>query len=312
VSAYNDGGTSAYSSEAVAALTIPNAPTVLRTRAIAPSKIVIAWTDNSSIEHGFKLQKATGLCSQKAAWVDVPDALGADVTEHIDRGLAPKTAYSYRIKAYNTYGESVYSNCFASTTGEAGTPNSPTEFEAASVDGNSIELTWQDNSYNETSFRIYRRLDKGDWALLFTTGAAVTNYTDTSAVNNDTTAKYAYYLTACNAAGCSPASTWARVPQPPSSLIAAPHGTDGIRLDWKPANVRNTRQMIYRKIGDCSSADAWLEIAELAEGIDSYEDVSVTSESVYSYVIMTSTKSFFHPLAHGYSEQTNCSSAITP
>ena len=312
VSAYNDGGDSAYSGEAVAALIIPNAPTVLRTRAIAPAKIVIAWTDNSSIEHGFKLQRSTGLCSQKAAWVDVPGALGADVTEHIDSGLDPKTAYSYRIKAYNTYGESGYSNCFASTTGEAGTPHSPTELEAASSDGSSIELTWQDNSYNETSFRIYRRVDRGDWALLFTTGAAVTNYTDTSAVNNDSTAKYSYYLTACNVAGCSPASTRARVPKPPSSLIAAPQVTDGIRLDWTPADAAKTGQVIYRKTGDCSSADAWFEIAELAEGADSYKDISVTGESVYSYVIMTSTKSFFHPLAYGYSEQSNCSSAIAP
>ena len=59
------------------------------------------------------------------------DALGADVTEHIDRGLNPKTAYSYRIKAYNADNESGYSNCYTATTGKAGTPDSPTELEAA-------------------------------------------------------------------------------------------------------------------------------------------------------------------------------------
>ena len=65
VRAYNDGGNSAYGDETVAALTIPNAPTELRTKAISPAEIVIAWTDNSSIEKGFKLQRAAGSMQPK-------------------------------------------------------------------------------------------------------------------------------------------------------------------------------------------------------------------------------------------------------
>src|SRR2546430_17431293 len=59
VRAYNSIATSAYSSEknATTLSSIPIAPSGLTITTLLSSKIIIAWTDNSNNETGFKIQR---------------------------------------------------------------------------------------------------------------------------------------------------------------------------------------------------------------------------------------------------------------
>lgn len=84
---------------------IPNAPTNLKTIYVFTNAINIKWDDNSSNENGFVIERSLDgfLWTQR-------DRVTADNTDYFDVGLMTNTKYYYRVYAYNSYGNSAYSN----------------------------------------------------------------------------------------------------------------------------------------------------------------------------------------------------------
>ncbi|HYV32192.1 MAG TPA: hypothetical protein VEO53_13945, partial [Candidatus Binatia bacterium] len=76
---------------------------------------------------------------------------------------------------------------------------------------NSVNLTWTDNSRNETGFEIERSMDKSQWKLLAAVGADTTTYSDGSVAKNKS---YSYRIRAVNAIGKSSYSNTASVKTP--------------------------------------------------------------------------------------------------
>jgi subtilisin family serine protease len=110
VRAYTDTGDSSYSNEANAT-THPAAPSNASAAAASESQIDLSWTDNSSGESGFKVErKESGGSYAQIATVN------QDITELTDTGLNEETTYYYRVCAYNAAGESDYSNEASATT----------------------------------------------------------------------------------------------------------------------------------------------------------------------------------------------------
>jgi carboxypeptidase T len=202
IRAYNGAGDSDYSNEASAAtpaIPIPNPPSTLTATAISASQINLTWAD-SDIETGFKIERCTGAsCSDFAQIATV----GANVTSYSNTGLTASTSYSYRVRAYNTAGDSNYSNIATAVTQAVPVvPFAPTNLVATVVSRNQINLTWTDNSGNETGFRILRC--KGSSCTSFTqiatVGANVKSYSNTGLATYST---YRYRVYAYNAAGNS-------------------------------------------------------------------------------------------------------------
>jgi hypothetical protein len=92
-----------------------SAPSNLSASAISKSQIDLSWQDNASNETGFRIErkKASG-----ASYIVIAEA-GSNVTSYSDTGLSAGTKYFYRIKAYNSSGESSYSNEASATTKQA-------------------------------------------------------------------------------------------------------------------------------------------------------------------------------------------------
>ena len=83
----------------------------------------------------------------------------------------------------------------------AGTLQAPTNLTARAVPSSRIDLSWQDNSTNETGFRLQRRLDgSGDWIEVGTTAANVNTFSDAGL---EPTTAYRYRVQAFNSAGAS-------------------------------------------------------------------------------------------------------------
>ena len=65
----------------------------------------MSWTDNSSNENQFKIERSTdGLTYTQIA------AVSANVRSFADTGLTPGTRYFYRVRASNIIGDSAYSD----------------------------------------------------------------------------------------------------------------------------------------------------------------------------------------------------------
>lgn len=103
-------------------IVIPNAPSGLTAVAVSNSRINLAWTDNSENETGFKIERRTGT-SPSPAWSQADGAftqiavVDAGATSFQDSGLAGSTSYEYRVRAYNSVGDSGYSNTAGDQTG---------------------------------------------------------------------------------------------------------------------------------------------------------------------------------------------------
>lgn len=83
----------------------PTAPSGLAATPVPPTRINLSWTDNSDNEDGFKIERSP----DGATWTQI-DTVGANVTTYSNTGLTCDQTYYYRVRAYNTQGDSGYSN----------------------------------------------------------------------------------------------------------------------------------------------------------------------------------------------------------
>jgi alpha-tubulin suppressor-like RCC1 family protein/flagellar hook assembly protein FlgD len=99
VKATNLMGDSAYSTDAGATTPALNAPTGLTAAAQSTSQIKLAWTDNSSDETNFYIERKTGTTGTYAVIATV----SANTTTYYDSGLSQDALknYYYRVAAYN-------------------------------------------------------------------------------------------------------------------------------------------------------------------------------------------------------------------
>src|SRR5262249_54228286 len=95
----------------------PSAPSNLTSSPISSSQINLSWSDNSSNEDGFRLERCTGAVANCA---DANFAQIAQVAQGVvtfnNVGLQPQTTYTYRVRAFNSAGSSGYSNSVQATT----------------------------------------------------------------------------------------------------------------------------------------------------------------------------------------------------
>jgi hypothetical protein len=287
-------------------------PTSLSAKPKSSTQITIGWKDNSTDETGFKIEKKTGACDSANSWAQIATK-ASNTTIYNVTNLTPNTSYSFRVRAYQSSSNSNYSNCVTAKTSAADTPPAPTNFKAISASSTKVNLTWSDNSTNETGFKIYRKAGAGTWALLTTTATDVKNFSDTAATNNTTTTTYQYYIVASNASGISPATYPSNVPYSPINLAAAQGTTAGsIKLTWEDKSADETGFEIWRKTGDCLSTSAWNKVATLGANKTSWTDTGRTSGSTYAYKIRAYKKSGSILTAYGYSMYSNCDDAIAP
>src|ERR1019366_1600481 len=93
------------------AQTIPNAPTNLTATVISALQISLSWSDASTNEDGFKVERSLdGINFSQIAQVS------AGVTNYRNAALFPGTAYSYRARAFNSGGSSASSSIASAVT----------------------------------------------------------------------------------------------------------------------------------------------------------------------------------------------------
>ena len=287
--AYNKTGNSSYSNTASAttqtAVTIPNAPSNLTATAVSSSQINLSWTDNSTNETGFKVERAisaSGPFSQIGT-------TAANVTTYQNTGLTASTIYYYRVRANNTAGDSGYSNTANATTQSAVTiPNAPSGLAATAVSSSQINVSWTDSSTNESGFKIERSTSAtSGFSQIATVGANITSYQN-SGLSASTT--YYYRVCAYNSAGDSIYSNTASattqsatviIPAAPTNLTAIAISSSQINLAWNDNSGNETGFHVWRY----HSSVGWTQIAIVGANTASYSDTGLSASTTYQYAV---------------------------
>lgn len=290
VKATNAGGSSPYSSIASATTfqqppppTPPAAPSGLTAVAVSTSQINLAWTDNSTDETNFQIERKLTVGGTFALVATV----GAGIIVYSDGGLTPSTSYTYRVRAINAGGNSAYSNeavAVTQATPPPPVPAAPSNLTATNPSQTALQILWQDNSTNETGFSLERAVGNGTFAVIQTTVANVTSYLD-NVLTPDTL--YRYRIRAFNAAGNSAYSNIATgttlpvpppVPSAPSALTAQQTGNRDVTLAWTDNANNEVGFSIERRL----SGGTFGQIAQVPANTTSYIDTTVAT-ATYDY-----------------------------
>lgn len=87
--------------------TPPAAPTNLTATVVSRSSVRLDWTNASTNQDGVRIERCKGTGCSNFTQIAV---VGGTFTTHTDSGLAANTTYVYRVQAYNSAGDSPYSN----------------------------------------------------------------------------------------------------------------------------------------------------------------------------------------------------------
>ena len=178
----------------------PAAPSALLANATAWNSVHLTWTDNSSTESNFYVERSTA----GSGGPFTPLAtLAANTVAYDDNGLSASTPYCYRVHAGNAFGNSADAGPSCATTPEMPTPPAaPSGTAASAISSAQVTVSWTDNSSNETAFELERSTSGsgGPFSLLVTLGAGVVTYDDLT-VSGLT--EYCYRVRATNSAGPS-------------------------------------------------------------------------------------------------------------
>jgi predicted GH43/DUF377 family glycosyl hydrolase len=173
------------------------APSVLTATRVSEVRTRLTWTDNTSDETGFKIEKCAGAsCSDFSPLA----TLEAGRTSFDDSGLISNTSYSYRVAAYKT-ADCTWTSAYSNISSASTTLSDPDSLTATAVNTTRIYLAWNDNTSSETGFNIERCTGAppcGSFSVIDTVLPDVSTYSDLSLCNST---QYTYRIMAQKAAG---------------------------------------------------------------------------------------------------------------
>lgn len=265
---------------------LPVAPSGLNATAASNSQINLSWTDNANNEDGYYIDRCTGAGCTNFAQITQS---AVNVANHSDSGLAVNTTYRYRVRAFNSSGNSGYSNTAdATTAGSQSQFAAPSNMVATAVSSAQIDLTWQDNSITEDGFKLYRSLDNVTFSRIATLGPNVTVFSNTGRPALTT---YYYKVLAFNSSGNTAYSNIASAttlpaatvkPSAPGNLTAEAVSASQVTLTWTDNANNENGFRVYRSLDGTTFA----EIVKLnMANLSSYLDTGLSSNTTYYYKV---------------------------
>jgi len=285
-----------------------NAPSSLSATAVSQTQINLIWQDNSSDESDFHIERSP---NGSTGWTEIA-TVGANTTGYNNTELTCNTPYYYRVRAHRHSDAqySVYSNTANATTQACSPPNAPSGLGATPVSQTQINLSYQDNSSDESDFHIERSPDGSTgWAEITTVGANVSSYNNTGLTCNTpyyyrvrahrhSDAQYSVYSNTANATtqACS-------APNAPTSLNATAVSQTQINLSYQDNSSDESDFHIERSP---NGSTGWAEITTVGANTTSYNNTGLTCNTPYYYRVRA------HRHGDGqYSGYSNTANAIT-
>jgi hypothetical protein len=222
------------------------APSAAVAVGVSESRIDLQWTDNSSGATSFEILRSTNGASGEFV---LRATTGLNAVTYSDAWLQRRTQYCYSIRAVRRTGTKIEysppSNVTCASTGPFYVPlTAPSNVTAVAPSSAQVDVTWQDNSTEETRFEIYMTSSDGtytNWyvvpanvqAFRFESLVPATEYCYRVRAVAEYTAGYgfdteysAYSNTACVLTPLGP-------PPQASSAVASPSGSTSVSVSWR-------------------------------------------------------------------------------
>jgi hypothetical protein len=164
-------------------------------------------------------------------------------------------------------------------------PTAPSNLVATAASGTQINLTWSDNSNNESGFIVLRQTgSSGGFTQIGVTAANATTYSDSGLTPNTT---YTYEVEATNNIGTSAtsntsAATTPIAPQTPTNAQATIITSSSITMTWTDNATNETGYTVLRKM---TTASNFAVVATLPANSTTYTDTGLSSGTSYDYHI---------------------------
>jgi len=268
-------------SDPVTATTMPKAPTGFTAAQDenSPTTIILSWTDVSSAEDRYELQRKIEGPGQFQAFANPP----ANTESYSDAGLMVNTTYIYRVRAAVGSNVSSWSDEVSISTTIL-TPAQPSGLAVDSIAYSLVVLSWSDNSDNEDGFILERSRERfQNYTVVDSIPADQTVYTDTGL---EPLTDYFYRVSAYNEFGDSDLSDVLRIttlegpPTAPENLTAPDFGYGYIRLRWDDTSDNEAGFKVDRR--DAPDGD-WVELLSIPANVDSCVDHTVSPVTTYNY-----------------------------
>jgi CSLREA domain-containing protein len=164
-------------------------------------------------------------------------------------------------------------------------PAAPSNLQVTEPWVDRMTLGWQDNSSNESGFRIRRKdgwPDSGSpWVVAGNVGANVTSFVDLPNPTLVDCTTYTYQVTARGGAEGAPSKTLAGTTllRRPIALAVTPVSMASLRLTWEEYTQKEEAVVVERKTG----AGAFQIVGAVGPNATSYQDVGLTPNTSYTY-----------------------------
>ena len=245
---------------------------------VSVAQITLAWLDNSSNERGFEIHRSTAGVTGR---FDLHASVGANVTSYTDGELSARTQYCYRVRSYRMTGQKKVFGEFSSTecATTLGPPSPPSNVAAVPASSRAVDVTWRDESNDESGFRLERApAPGGPWTPVISTSASVTTHRDDGRTAEQWVC---YQVIAFNTHGSSApsAADCTAPPAAPVSLVATANEDASIRVEWTDGSAVEDGYELQRARGDF----VWTTVALLGAGVTTYSDLGLASDTRYWY-----------------------------
>lgn len=262
----------------------PSAPGTLTATAVDTTRIDLQWTDNTTSETDYRLERCSG---EGCSGFSLLSVLGPDAETFSDASVCSGTAYTYRERAEKEdAGAPVWQTAWASADTTAPFPQAPSGLSATRVSEVETLLTWTDNTDDESGFRLEACEAGVTPCVLVPLGAGQSAYNHVGLEPGKT---YTYRVLAfkevAGACGWETAYTAAVSLQAqvlaPGSLVASVANTTRIDLAWTDPNATESGFEIER----CEPGLANCITFTAGANATGYADETVCSGSSYTYAV---------------------------
>jgi hypothetical protein len=289
---------------------VPAAPSNLRVTTDSALRAMLLWTDNSSNETGFKVERKTGA---SGSWGQIA-TFGVNANGYVDTGLSTATNYVYRVRATNAYGDSPYSNEVSITTVSGSCYSSSSTLTPGQSLSGSLSSTDCYNSVRTSSYydRFIFSATAGvaytitmasssfdTYLVLKSEGGSVVATNDDSDGSNSriaytpaTSGNFIIEATSFTSraigsytVSLSSSSGSSGVPAAPSNLRATTDSALRALLSWTDNSSNETGFKIERKTGATGS---WAQIGILGAGAAGFADTGLPPSTTFAYRVRAS------------------------